>query len=61
MKHRDLICHLENHGCVLIREGHSHTIVENPANGHGAPVPRHREIPDPLVRVICPQLGIPAP
>jgi mRNA interferase HicA len=61
MKRRDLIRHLEGHGCVLLREGHSHTIFENPANGHRAPMPRHREIPEPLVRVICRQLGIPAP
>ncbi|HEY6564632.1 MAG TPA: type II toxin-antitoxin system HicA family toxin [Pirellulaceae bacterium] len=61
MKRRSLIRQLESHGCVLLREGHSHTIFENPANGHRAPVPRHREIPEPLVRVICRQLGIPAP
>ncbi|HEY3968068.1 MAG TPA: type II toxin-antitoxin system HicA family toxin [Planctomycetaceae bacterium] len=61
MKRRDLIRHLEQQGCVLAREGHSHSIYENPANGHRAPVPRHREIPDPLARAICRQLGILAP
>jgi len=48
MKRRDLIRHLEIHGCVLVREGHSHTIFENPANDRRAPVPRHREIPQPI-------------
>jgi len=61
MKRRDLIRHLELHGCVLAREGQSHSIFENPANGHRTPVPRHREIPEPLVRAICRQLGIPLP
>lgn len=61
MKRRDLIRHLEQNGCVLAREGHSHSIYENPTNAHRTPVPRHREIPEPLVRVICRQLEIPAP
>ena len=61
MKRRDLIRHLERNGCVLLREGHSHSIYENSDNGHRAPVPRHREIPGPLVRAICRQLSIPVP
>lgn len=61
MKRRDLIRHMGEHGCVLRREGHSHSIYENTANGHRVPVPRHREIPDPLARVICRQLEIPTP
>ena len=31
MKRRDLLKHLEAHGCVFVREGHGHTIYENPA------------------------------
>ena len=61
MKRRDLIRHLESHGCVLTREGHSHSIYQNSANGRRTPVPRHREIPNPLARVICRQLEIPPP
>ncbi|MFV1964264.1 MAG: type II toxin-antitoxin system HicA family toxin [Pirellulaceae bacterium] len=61
MKRRDLIRHLVSHGCELVREGQSHTIFENPAGGRRAPVPRHREIPSPLVRSICRQLDIPPP
>lgn len=61
MKRRDLIRHLEAHGCRLVREGHSHSIYENTRTGQRAPVPRHREIPEHLVRSICRQLGIPTP
>jgi len=61
MKRKDLIQHLLHHGCQLIREGRAHSFWENPANGHRAPVPRHREIPDYTARAICRQLGIPEP
>lgn len=61
MKRRDLIRHLESHGCRLAREGRSHSIYESTQTGQRAPVPRHREIPEPLVRSICRQLGIPTP
>ena len=61
MKRRDVIRHLEREGCVLIREGGSHSIFENVANGRRSPLPRHREIPEPLVRSICRQLGIAFP
>ena len=52
MNRRDLIRHLESHGCALIREGHSHSIYENSANGHRVPIPRHGEIPIPLADVL---------
>lgn len=61
MKRRDLLRHLMREGCRLLREGHSHTIYENPANGRRTPIPRHREIPNPLVQVICRQLDVPRP
>jgi mRNA interferase HicA len=61
MKRRDLIVHLEDQDCVLIREGGRHSIYHNPNNGQSAPVPRHKEISDVLVRKICKQLGIPSP
>jgi predicted RNA binding protein YcfA (HicA-like mRNA interferase family) len=61
MKRRDLIRHLNSHGCVLLREGRSHSIFINQATGVRTPVPRHRELPEPLVRVICRQLGVPSP
>jgi mRNA interferase HicA len=61
MKRRDLIRHLNTQGCVLLREGRSHSIYINQASGARAAVPRHRELPEPLVRVICRQLGVPSP
>jgi predicted RNA binding protein YcfA (HicA-like mRNA interferase family) len=61
MKRRDFVRHLLAHGCLLIREGRSHTIFENRANSHRSPVPRHRELPEPLVRAICRQLDVPMP
>ncbi len=61
MKRRDLLRHLERHGCVFVREGHGHTIYENPANGKRVPIPRHREIPDVFARTICRQLDVPEP
>ena len=61
MKRRDLIRHLLAQGCVFVREGSSHTILMNPATGRRTLVPRHREIPEPLVRVICRQLAVPPP
>ena len=61
MKRRDFVRHLLHHGCVLLREGRSHTIFENPTNGRRSPMPRHRELPEPLVRAICKQLDVPPP
>ncbi len=61
MKRLDLVRHLHRQGCVQVREGHDHTIYENPANNQIAPVGRHREIAPVLVAKICKQLGIPKP
>ena len=44
MKRRDLVKHLERHGCYLDREGKKHTIYRNPETGRCAAVSRHREI-----------------
>lgn len=46
MKRRDLLRHLRQHGCQLVREGGAHSIWENPATGRRTSIPRHREIPD---------------
>ena len=59
MKRKDLIRHIESHGCVLIREGGKHTIYQNPANGSFSSVPRRREIKESLARKICDDLGVP--
>ena len=58
---RKLIAHLTRHGCRLVREGKRHSWWENPANGHRTAVPRHTEVPDPLARKICRDLGVPDP
>jgi len=61
MKRRDLLNHLQRHGCRFVREGGDHSIWQNPVNGRRTAVPRHREIPDFTAARICRQLGIPTP
>jgi predicted RNA binding protein YcfA (HicA-like mRNA interferase family) len=53
MKRLELIRHLEQHGCALLREGAKHSVYVNRANGKASTVPRHREINDFLARKIC--------
>ena len=36
-------------------------VVGHPANGRRSAVPTHTEVPDPLARKICRDLGIPDP
>ena len=59
MKRSSLLQHLRKHGCALKREGGSHSLWINQANGAVEAVPRHTEIPNNLVRKICRGLGIP--
>ncbi len=61
MKRRDLVRHLEAHGCRLLREGGNHSIFVNPAAGITSTVPRHSEINDFLARKICRDLQVPNP
>ncbi len=61
MKRRDLIQHLEAHGCEFIREGKEHTLYINRQTKRSTAVPRHREIPTGTVRAICRALGVPMP
>ena len=61
MKLRDLVRHLRDHDCELLREGGNHSIYVNTTNAQVSAVPRHREINDFLVRKICRDLGIPNP
>lgn len=61
MKRRDLIEHLEHHGCVLLREGGNHTVYLNRAMKKVSTVPRHREINEDLARKICKDLQVPRP
>lgn len=58
MKRRDLIRHLELHGCELLREGGRHSVFVNRAKRKTSTVPRHQEINDFLARKICRDLDI---
>jgi mRNA interferase HicA len=61
MKRRDLIRHLESHGCYLPREGGKHSVYVNPAVDATSTVPRHNEIDEFLARKICRDLQVPQP
>ena len=61
MKRRDLIRHLEQRGCELLREGANHSIYVNRATGKSSAVPRHTEINNDLAKKICKDLGVPLP
>jgi len=59
MKRQAFLKHLRRYGCILKREGGSHSLWINPQNGKMEAVPRHREIPDLLAKKICKELDIP--
>jgi predicted RNA binding protein YcfA (HicA-like mRNA interferase family) len=59
VKRRDLIAHLEAHGCVLVREGANHTVYRSTVSGEWSTIPRHREVKDDLARKICRDLSVP--
>lgn len=61
MKRRDLVRHLEQHGCALLREGGNHSVFVNRAAQRSSAVPRHREINEFLARKICRDLEVPEP
>ena len=46
MKKRDLIRHLKQHNCELLREGSRHSWWWNPNANLRSSIPRHREISD---------------
>lgn len=61
MKRIDLVRHLQDHGCELLREGSKHSIYINRSAGKATTVPRHKEINDFLARKICRDLDIVEP
>jgi mRNA interferase HicA len=61
VKRIELIRHLEQHGCVLFREGGNHSVYVNRRTRKSSSVPRHREINEYLARKICRDLEIPLP
>jgi mRNA interferase HicA len=50
MKRRDLLRHLTFYGCVILREGGSHSWWYNPILNKRSAVPRHSEIDNNLVQ-----------
>jgi predicted RNA binding protein YcfA (HicA-like mRNA interferase family) len=58
VKRGDLIRELAKHGCALSRHGGRHDVYWDPRSGKKAPVPRHSEIDNTLVKEIKKQLGI---
>ena len=61
MKRRDLMRHLESHGCIQLREGSNHTVYVNPEAQKVSTIPRHREINSHLAKKICRDLETPDP
>ena len=61
MKRRELVGHLVEQGCEVLREGGSHAIFVHRAHRRSSSVPRHNEINDFLARKTCRDLGVPAP
>ena len=57
MKRLQLIRTIERLGCVLVRHGGKHDWYTNPTTGVSQPVPRHREIKEPLARQIIRMLA----
>ena len=62
MKRKQLLRHLERHGCARLSEGAKHTRYVNLTDiSRKVTIPRHTEISDLLAIKICRQLGIPDP
>ncbi|NET70039.1 MAG: type II toxin-antitoxin system HicA family toxin [Sphaerospermopsis sp. SIO1G2] len=59
MKRGDLLRHLQEYGCELVREGSRHSWWWNPHQNRRSAIPRHQEIDDILAKKICKDLGIP--
>jgi mRNA interferase HicA len=61
MKRRDLLTHLQESGCRLLREGANHSVWVNPATDRKEAIPRHSEIKKHLARSICRNLSLEIP
>lgn len=61
MKRRELLRHLERHGCELLREGGAHTVYVNRRARKATTIPRHSEINEHLALRICKDLEVPKP
>jgi predicted RNA binding protein YcfA (HicA-like mRNA interferase family) len=60
MKRTDLIRTITGFGCEFVRHGGKHDWYRNPTTGVSQPVPRHREIKEPLARHIMRMLENPS-
>lgn len=58
MKRSALLQHLRKFGCVLKREGRSHSLWTNSRTGAVEAIPRHVEIGNNLARKICRGLSV---
>jgi mRNA interferase HicA len=61
MKRQALLRHLQECGCMPVREGGSHSIWSNPQTGRKEAIPRHNDIKKHLARSICRHLSVPIP
>ena len=61
MKRRDLLRHLQQHGCSLLREGGNHSWRHHSEMNRRSAIPRDNEIKELLVRKICRDLAVPLP
>ena len=61
MKRRNLLRHLSDQGCALLREGGRHSWWQNPALNKRSAIPRHGEVNEHLARKICRDLGVVEP
>ncbi|OFW11605.1 MAG: addiction module toxin, HicA family [Acidobacteria bacterium RIFCSPLOWO2_02_FULL_67_36] len=57
----NLVRHLEEHGCQLLREGGNHTIHVNRAAKKTSSVPRRNDINNDLAKKICKDLLVSQP
>jgi predicted RNA binding protein YcfA (HicA-like mRNA interferase family) len=57
MKRVDLVRIIEQNGAVFIRHGSDHDWYKNPHTGKAEPVPRHRDIKEPLAKKIIRRLS----
>ena len=56
MKRTDLVREITKMGCLLIRHDGRHDWFQNPRTRVCQPVPRHREVAEPLARHILKKL-----
>lgn len=61
MKRSELMRHLAQNGCEILKEGKRHTHVVNTKTGALSSVPRHNDLKRETARSVCRDLGIAVP